>query len=275
MLRAITWAILPGLIALTGCSKKTRTEKGIPVGVTTSWLECAIHDVAGRRCQPIRLSSPGDCPGHFDLAPGTLRRLSGCSLLFRFDFQAGLDSKLSGLRARGLRVVPVAMPGGLCVPQRYLSACRQVEEILQRSYPWFGHEFRERVEAVEKRLSDLSEGVQARIAGASLRGEKIVCSEHQSDFCDWLGLEIVAEFSRAEDMTSSEVEKVIAKAEREGARLIIANLQEGRRAAEVIGRRVGARVIGFSNFPSMAADQRRFEDLVLDNVESLIQGVGR
>lgn len=73
-------------------------------------------------------------------------------------------------------------------------------------------------------------------------------------------------------MTSSSLEKLIRVAERSDTRLIVANLQEGRRAADSIANRVGATVIVFSNFPSMERGQRQFDDLVLRNVSSLIQG---
>ena len=134
---------------------------------------------------------------------------------------------------------------------------------------------RSRLIAVEKRLADLSAEVRAKIADAGLRGEKVICSEHQSSFCRWLGLEIVAEFSRAENMTSSAVQQVIAAGERSDAGMVIANLQEGRQAADSIANRLRAAVIVFSNFPSMDSAQQQFDDLVLSNVESLVRGAKR
>jgi ABC-type Zn uptake system ZnuABC Zn-binding protein ZnuA len=272
LFRAFVPLFLPGLVAVSGCSGHRDSTNSRTIGVTTSWLECAVGDIAGERFETVRLLPPGDCPGHFDLSPGTISKLSGCRLLFRFDFQEGLDRKLSGLASRGLRIVPVAMPGGLCVPGSYLEACRQVEGAFQETFPDSGGEFRSRIAAIEKRLSDLSSVVRDRIAGAGLRGRKVVSSEHQSSFCGWLGMEVVAEFCRAENMTSSAVEEVIAAAERSGARLVVANLQEGRRVADSIAQRLRAAVVVFSNFPSMDANQQRFDDLVLSNVESLIRG---
>jgi zinc transport system substrate-binding protein len=264
--------LLPSLFSLSGCSKPPPSPKKPPVAVTTSWLDCAVRDIAGERFETVRLLPPGDCPGHFDLAPGTLSRLSRCSLLFRFDFQEGLDSRLSGLASKGMRIVSVAVRPGLCVPNNYLEGCRQVKAALEGMYPSSAEQFVSRLAEVERRLSDLSATVRRRIAGAGLRGKKVVSSDHQSSFCRWLGLKVVAEFSRAENMTSSAVERVIAAAERSGARLIIANLQEGRQAADSIAQRLDARVVVFSNFPSMDSHQRRFDDLVVSNLRSLIRG---
>ncbi len=260
------------LLVVSGCSNDSDSPRERAISVTTSWLECAVKDIGGGRFETVRLLPPGDCPGHFDLSPGTISRLSRCSLLFRFDFQKGLDRKLAGLASGGLRIVSVAMPGGLCVPDSYLNACRQVERTLGGRYPGSAERFRSRLAAVEKRLSELSAVVHKKMADAGLRGGRVLCSDHQSAFCRWLGLEVVAEFSRADDMTSSAIEEVIAAAERSDTRLIIANLQEGRQAADAIAHRLHATVVVFSNFPSMGSDQRRFDDLVLRNVESLVQG---
>lgn len=264
--------LLLGLLWVSGCSERHRSTSKPRVGVTTSWLECAVKDIAGFRVGTVRLLPPGDCPGHFDLSPGTMSLLSRCSLLFRFDFQEGLDSKLSPLASKGLRTVSVATPGGLCVPDSYLEACRQVERALAEAYPDSAEEFRFRLKGVEARLSGLSAALREKVASSGLLGEKVVCSEHQSSLCRWLGLNVVAEFSRAENMTSSALQEVIAAAERSGVRLVIGNLQEGRQAADSIARRLGATVVVFSNFPSMGPEQRGFDDLVLSNVESLIRG---
>lgn len=264
--------LLPAFFSLSGCSKAPRSQKKPPIAVTTSWLDCAVRDIAGERFETVRLLPPGDCPGHFDLAPGTLSRLSRCSLLFRFDFQEGLDSRLSGLASRGLRIVSVTVPEGLCVPENYVEGCRQVKAAIEEMYPSSAEQFGPRIAEVERRLSDLSAMVRRRIAGAGLRGKKVVSSDHQSSFCRWLGLEVVTEFSRAENMTTSAVQQVIVAAERSGAGLVIANLQEGRQAADSIAQRLAAKVIVFSNFPSMDSDQRRFDDLVVSNLRSLIRG---
>ncbi len=272
LVRARAVLLLPFFFAFFGCSEHSRPAEKLYIGVTTSWLECAVKDIAGCRFELVRLLPPGDCPGHFDVSPGTLRQLARCSLLFRFDFQEGLDDRLSGLVARGLRIVPVAPVAGLCVPDSYLEACRQVESALREMHQAHADEFRSHLTSVQKRLSELSAAARARIPAAGLSGRKVVCSHHQSSFCRWLGLEVVAEFSRAENVTSSAVAQVVASAERSGARLVIGNAQEGCQAADAIARRLGVPVVLFSNFPSMESNQERFDDLVLTNVESMVLG---
>jgi zinc transport system substrate-binding protein len=273
--RIVTTIILTlssAALVLCGCAQLPSSPKKPHVAVTTSWIACAIKDVAGDRFEIVRLLPPGDCPGHFDLSPGTMKNLSRCSILFRFDFQKGLDTKLAGLTSRGLRVVSVAMPGGLCVPDRYLDACRQVARVLQKKYPALSGVFSSRLAELANRLSGLSAKTRAQIAAAGLEGKSVICSEHQAEFCRWLGLRVISEFCRAENMSSSGITNLIAASERSGVRLVVANLQEGRQAADSIAERLHATVVVFSNFPSMDSGQRRFDDLVLANLKSLLRG---
>jgi ABC-type Zn uptake system ZnuABC Zn-binding protein ZnuA len=260
------------LLALGGCAGKRRSPEEPRIGVTTSWLEAAVRDVAGQDVDVVSLLPPGDCPGHFDLSPEMVRRLSRCEVLFRFEFQRGVDEKLSGLTSRGLRIVEVARTDGLCVPEVYLDACRQIADGLQGTSAAPAEGLTERLAAVESRLSKLSASVQKEVEDAGLRGRKILCSDHQERFCRWLGLDVAATFPRADDMSSSSLHELISTAQKSNVRAVIANLQEGRQAADSIAQRLDVPVIVFSNFPSKEAAQAGFEELLLDNVRSLIEG---
>lgn len=275
-MRSRCWSILILAILLNyvGCSSKQRSREKPSIGVTTSWLEAAVRDVAGQDVDVVCLLPPGDCPGHFDLSPGMVRRLSRCEILFRFGFQSGVDEKLSGLTSRGLRIVEVVRTDGLCIPDVYLDACGQIADVLGGTSA-AAEELRDRLSTVESRLSGLSASVHRKIEDAGLRGEKVLCSDRQEQFCRWLGLDVAATFPRADDMSSSSLQELLSTAQKSNVRAVIANLQEGRKAADSIAQRLDATVIVFSNFPSKEAAQAGFEELLLDNVRSLIEGTRR
>jgi len=118
-----------------GCSQAgPREEPDRPtVAVTTSWLACAVRDVAGDAVEVVVLSPPGRCPGHFDMKPSQLAEVRRCRMLVRFDFQEGLDARLAGVG--DLHVAVVNAGEGLCVPGTYLSACREVSAELAEVFP--------------------------------------------------------------------------------------------------------------------------------------------
>ena len=129
------------------------------VAVTTSWLECALRDVAGDRFAVTRLSPPGSCPGHFDLTPGAARELGASAFVLMFDFQSGMAERLRGLSgADGAAPAMLTMTGpkSMCVPDNYGSVCRDLAAALVRD----GHLARDEADralaATDARLAALS-----------------------------------------------------------------------------------------------------------------------
>jgi ABC-type Fe3+-hydroxamate transport system substrate-binding protein len=93
----------------------------------------------------------------------------------------------------------------------------------------------------------------------------VIASFHQRAFAEWLGLKIIGEMRRPEDVSPRELERLMAlKPE-----AIVANLQEGTQAAESLGQRLGVPVIVFSNFPNAEGYGRGYEGLLASNLDRL------
>ena len=81
----------------------------------------------------VRMAGPSMCPGHYDTRPSEIKALSRCGLLLRFDFQQGLDRPLADRGEKSCQVAAVTAVGGLCMPDTYVSVCRQVADCLVRA----------------------------------------------------------------------------------------------------------------------------------------------
>ncbi len=267
----VGWALWAAAWLLCGCGGSN--DDGRPVvGVTTSYIECAARDLAGEAIRTVRLLPPGSCPGHFDVTPSMLRDLRRCPLLLRFDFQAGLDERLSSLAASGLRVAAVPAGQGLCTPATYLEACRSVQAALFQELPEHAAVLLERLRDIEARMAQLSDRLRARVAAAGLQGAPVVASGHQAAFCQALGLRVVATFTGGDEQSIARLSELLERGDEAGVRLVVANLQEGHQLAEPLAQRFGARPVVFSNFPSMAEEQDTFDELVESNVRALTDG---
>ncbi len=262
------------LVALAGCGNdkpaSSSTNKRA-LAVTTTMIECACRDVAGDAFQIVRMLPPGGCPGHFDISPRMIDRLRDAAILFRFDFQAGLDDQLSRLAERGLTVVEIAPGGGLLCPHSYVTMCRQVCEALCQRWPERTETYRGRLEQTERRIAALAGKGRQHVADAGLTGAKVLASEHQQAFCTWLGLDVVDTFPRGELARISEVLDSLTAAQKGHVRLVVGNLQEGTRVSDTLADRLGVPTVVFSNFPSMAENQKTFDDLFWANVGALVQ----
>jgi len=243
------------------------------VAATNSLLECAAKDLLGQSVPVLRLAEPGMCPGHFDIRPSQVQQIRSCRVLLRFEFQKSLDAKLSGASDGGLRIAEIRISGGLCEPVSYLSACKQTADalvaarLIERS-------------AADKRLAEINARIEQTVSQCrqkvqGLKDTPVIASVHQEAFCKWLGLRPIALFSGADAASVGQVDAAVKQSEQAGAKLVIANLPEGRRVADALAERLKCKVVVFGNFPALNAGQASFDDLLEANVNVLLKAAAK
>lgn len=261
-------------VVMAGCDDAP-SAGGFEIAVTNSYLECAVRDVWGEDAAILCLAPPGMCPGHFDISPVQVRQLKGCKLLLRFDFQQGVEQRLDRMRQGGLDMQPVRAPGGLCVPDSYLTICRQICQILSYTYPERSGSFQARLSAVEERLARLTAELREAVADSGIATAAVLTSNHQVQFARWLGLDPVATFVGSDTETVANIDHCLKKAAGREVRFVIANRQEGTALAQALAERLQARAVVFSNFPGACQGQTGFDRLLQDNVRLLCEAVAR
>jgi zinc transport system substrate-binding protein len=269
----ITASLLVGCLVLTSC-RKEESQTPAAVAASNSFLECVARDLLGGKTPVLRLADPGMCPGHFDIRPSEVEALRHARVLLRFDFQKSLDAQIGGGEA-GVRIVEVRVTGGLCEPESYLAACKQVADafveaglmpkaLADHKLGWIG-----------KRLDEHGRAARQAIAQVGLGDQPVLASVHQQAFCKWLGLRPVATFSGADSAGVGQVDDAVKLGEQADVKLVIANLPEGRRVADALAQRLGAKVVVFGNFPAMNDGQSSFDDLLEANVNALLEAAAR
>jgi zinc transport system substrate-binding protein len=255
---------------LSGCKRRVLEQNQSDVAVTNSYLQCIVQDLCGQETQVLCLAPPGMCPGHFDISPSQVQQLEECKLLLLFDFQEKIVDSLSRLQKNGLETVLIKMPGGLCVPETYLAACRQVSEVLSRKYPDKANQYQQMIESIEQRLDRLGQELLNNIKRSDAESAKVLSSDHQARFVQWLGLDTVATFVGSDIETVSNINHCLQKAADKDVQFIIANKQEGSSLARALAERLRARVVVFSNFPENDIGAYGFDRLIQKNVEALL-----
>jgi zinc transport system substrate-binding protein len=262
---------LLGLLLFAGCRQAAPPPVGLRIATTTSYLEAAARDLLGDQLSVVRLAEPGTCPGHFDLRPSQVAELRRCRILLRFDFQQALDAKLAGLGTNPPRLAPVSLKGGMCRPDSYLAACRQVAQHLVALDLLSATQSEARLQAITARLEALSRETSSRVAQARLVGRPVIASGHQRDFCEWLGLQVVATFRAADTASIGEIEAALDAGRLGQVHLVVANLPEGRRTADALADRLKGRVVVFENFPALRHGTVFFDAMLEANLEALLQ----
>ncbi len=259
---------------LPGCKNKDPGENQSGIAVTNSYLQCVVKDLCGDQINILCLTPPGMCPGHFDISPGQVNELCKCRILLRFDFQNGIDKSLSRIKDKGLKIGSVRAMPGLCVPETYLAACRDVCNILSAQYPDKKVRYNKRLKQIEKRLEDLSNKFLTSIKQSNLKKTKVLTSNHQVEFAKWLGLDVVATFVGSDTETAANINQCLQKAKSGTVKFVIANKQEGTALAEALAEHIEAKVVVFSNFPNTSnaqAEYEGFDRLLQKNIQALFE----
>lgn len=267
----LMWQLLALLLAFTlmGCKPANSPASAPRLASATSYLESAAQEFLGGEQDFVRLAEPGTCPGHFDIRPSQAADLRRCRALVRFDFQSSLDKFLDANGTNGPAVVEVKIRNGLGLPDSYRSACRQIADafvargILERT------KADATLQHVAARMDSLAHEATNQVAQAGYVGQAVITSVHQKDFCEWLGLKVVATFRAADTASVAEIDEAISAGKLAEVKLVIANLPEGRRTADALAERLGARVAVFGNFPALERGRVYFDDLVRTNVAAL------
>ncbi|MCU0961073.1 MAG: zinc ABC transporter substrate-binding protein [Pirellulaceae bacterium] len=268
--------------AIAGCTRSTERLPGDDasgvddpqlagaVAVASPLLTAAVRELADETIPLVELAEPGMCPGHFDLRPSQVRRILASRLVLRFDFQKSLDARLTSASAQPPPVAAIQVAGGMCEPTTFTDVCRQVSEALVSHGLIAADEAAARLAGVAQRMEQLDASLQAEVAAAGLSSRRVLASRHQAAFCTRLGLQVVATFPAADIALPSEINGAVQQGEESGVELIIANVPEGRQAADALADRFGARVVVFGNFPD-GQGRDSFDRLVRGNVSSLVE----
>jgi len=211
------------------------------------------------------------CPGHFDISPSQVRQLCDCRVLLLFDFQKQVAETLSRMKEKGLKTAFVEESGGLCVPETYLAVCRRVSDILSTEYPERKAQYQQRLQVIKNDLKQLQQELFEQIRQAGISSAKVLASNHQADFANWLGMETIATFIGSDIETVTGIDRCIRQAEGQDIRFVITNKQEGTALAKALAERLRAKPVVFSNFPELEKQARGFDNLLRANVDSLIR----
>jgi zinc transport system substrate-binding protein len=266
----LVFSVAFGLL-VAGCENNPGEESCAEIAVTNSYLGCAVRELCGDNTEVLCLVPPGMCPGHFDISPLQVKQLCGCRMLLLFDFQKQVEETLYRVKERGLKTALVRETGGLCVPETYLTACREISDILSSEYPERKARYQQRLVVIEKDLKCLRGELLEKVQQAGISSARVLVSNYQADFASWLGLETIATFVGSDIETAAGIEHCIKKAQDQDVRFVIANKQEGTALAKALAERLRAKDVVFSNFPEFSGDAGGFSALLRANVEALLE----
>jgi ABC-type Zn uptake system ZnuABC Zn-binding protein ZnuA len=263
----IRGAIALSLLLLVSDPCSFAEEQTRTIVVTTSMLERATLDLVAdlQSVRVERLLPPGSCPGHFDLSPRVVPILRSAALVIRHSYQDVLEQKLISLGASDVSIVKAPTPDSLVIPENYVALAESIEAALERTFPARAARIRFSLDALRRHALRVAQDARSRTR--SIRGAPVIASAHQASFCRWLGLEVLAEIPRPEDVSPRHMAGLLAMK----PLIVVGNLQEGDQTVRALGERLGVPVAMLSNFPDVEGYGETHGDLVQANVLRIIE----
>lgn len=259
------------LAAFLSC-KSFGADSRLSVVASTTLLRSAISEVGGRHVSVALLIAPGSCPGHYDISPQDIRKLSASQLVFTHGYEGFVDNILKSMGKNGPKLVKIPTAGNWMVPDVYVRGAKQVAEALCRSDPKRSADYRRSLSLLERRAARLSaellEGLMARKPSEIA----VLCSDQQEPFVKWMGFKVVGTYARPEEFTPAELHKLTRRARTNRVRLVIDNLQSGPTAGRELAGDIGAAHVTLSNFPGGFSGTDTWSECIRDNVKRVIAG---
>ncbi len=237
--------------------------------VTTTLIEAAIRDLLGQDAQVTRLLPPGSCPGHFDMEPGQVAALSSASLFVRHDYQAGLDAGVTKAGFSTNRIVSLGSLPTFAIPDSYVALCNELSARLVLEWPERESTLNDRLRQIKNKAQQVDQDIRRRTARVS--GRRVLCARYQKDFCQWIGLQVVASFNAGTDESAWQLNRAVDMGKTAGAEAVVGNLQWGPKHLQALCEATGLPGIMLSNFPD-SGEEGAYWVFVEGNVTALLEG---
>lgn len=245
---------------------KAEQPAAMRITATTSLLGTIVKEIGKDHVIVTTIVPSGMCPGHFDISSQHIKDLADSKALFSHGWEQWID-RLLAAADRKPALYPLNRVDNIMVPPVHKQTAEQVAAImcsLDRAHS---------TQYMQNRTSYCAR-IDSAIAimeyeKARFDSIKAACSELQKDFVEWLGIDIIVTYPRAEDLTPAILEQVISASKQGNVILVIDNIQSGADAGKIIAEQINARRVVLTNFPLGGS----YIDTVLGNFEKILQAL--
>ncbi len=254
--------ILPCLHFL-GC--KGISTEGIKVIVTTTLIETLVEQIGKERIDVVTIVPGGMCPGHFDIKPDDIAKLSRAKLLLSHGWEVWVPHLLNSIENEKPLTKILKIEGNWMIPDVQITAAEEITKTLCEVDPQNSFFYKKNLNQYKKEVNSLA----VVLKKTDFQGKKIVCSKYQTGFLKWLGFEVVATYGGPESLTIKELTKTISIAKKENVQMVVDNLQSSSKVGKQIAEELGVTHITLTNFPL----GNSYIESLKENINKIIQAL--
>lgn len=237
-------------------------------GIVTSTTDISsvVEAIAPDDAKVVNIVPGGMCPGHFDLSPAEANLIFLSDLIIYHGYESWF-AKVEELNL-DIDIVDLETDGNWMIPEVYLKGALEILNILKKEYSSDSASICE-IDRKYKRLKISMDSLINIISHKKeeIKGVKVICSEHQKGFLEFLGAEVVTVFSPGDNISLKEISEVVKIGKKEDVHLVIDNLQSGKKVGSTIADELKSDYIIFSNFP----EEQGYKVTILNNIDLLLE----
>ena len=262
---------------ISGCSPAGTAK--LKVVTSTSLIAQIVERVGGETVDVVNIIPPAQCPGHFDVKPGDIQKLTDAEMFLLHGWQGEMFSQelIDSANNPDLTVVTLDIPSNpqsnwmtpsvqQAATDRVAAALSQVDVENSGAYQASAAEYKNTIAAKEAEIT-------SKLAEANLSNINVMCADMQAAFLNWVGLNVVTFYGRPDSLTPQVVRELVDKGRAENVTLIIDNLQSGQDAGAGIAEELGCKRIILSNFPGGFDNTETWEKAIDRNIELILEAV--
>ena len=259
---ALSLAALLCLSLSGGCQREGGGAE-ISVIAYTTMLETIVKEIGGDRVATTSLVPPGMAPEEFSLADEHIEKALDADLFVISGWEEWAPEILeSGNRPENLAAIDI--PGDLLLPYVHLDAADSVTEALVRVDPAGEVFYRYNRADYRSRLGIEAEEICAMMFG--LADTRVICTEVQAEFLDYMGFDIVGTYGDHLDISSGEMAHLVEIGRKNAVLLVVDDAHDVGDTGERVADEIGAARVVLSRYP----DGGSYLDLLGTNAEKIV-----
>ena len=237
---------------------------------TTHVLGSVVEELAGDEVEVVVFVQPGICPAFYDVKPSDVYALSKAKMIFFHGFEMKMWLK-DMLKASGNpNITMVQVKGPWNTPE---GAKQYVKCIGGNLTEHLGVDVSERMGRMISTIDEVASLLRDEAERRGVGDVKVVCMKWQSSFVEWLGFKIVAVYGPPESLSTADITNITNTAKREGAMLVVDNLQSGTDFGAELASEIGAVHVFLTNFPNAIPGTANLTEMFKYNARQLFDAV--
>ncbi len=271
----LTGMLVLSLVSVFVLSCAPTRASSLKVVTSTSLLASVVERVGGDKVEVTNIILPAQCPGHFDVKPGDIKRLAQAELFLMHGWQGEKFSQelIASANNPDLTVVKIEIIGNWMTPQVQSQAIDKITAAICQVDAENTSFYQTKATAYKDKILAKEAEIKAKLKKANPSRINVICAEIQTGFLEWAGLNIVATYGRPDSLTPRVIKELVDKGKEAGVSLIIDNLQSGQDAGAAIAEELQCSRIVLSNFPGGFENTETWEKAIDRNIKLILDAV--